>query len=145
MADISDEYGRCPHCGAKCATRERRPNGNDECENGHVYPSSAAVDGDGKVSVVVEPGRWETVCRPDQLWMHHRMALKDCRRLSGLNDALTNLCAGHEQAIDTLAAACRAILAGWGHQDGVSKAVELARLAIDHLEATGRAGIGRVK
>lgn len=38
-----DPHGRCPHCGAKCVKRERRPGGNDTCENGHVYPSSAAV------------------------------------------------------------------------------------------------------
>ena len=36
-------YGYCPHCGAPGKTRERRPNGNDTCENGHVYPSSAAL------------------------------------------------------------------------------------------------------
>lgn len=36
-------YGRCPHCGAPGIQRERRPNGNDTCANGHVYPSSAAV------------------------------------------------------------------------------------------------------
>jgi len=35
--------GCCPHCGATCKERERRPNGNDTCENGHVYPSSTAV------------------------------------------------------------------------------------------------------
>ena len=32
-------YGCCPHCGANVTERERRPNGNDTCENGHVYPS----------------------------------------------------------------------------------------------------------
>lgn len=41
--DISDQYGRCPYCGAKCALRERRPFGNDTCVNGHVYPSATAV------------------------------------------------------------------------------------------------------
>ena len=33
-------YGYCPECGAKGVMRERRPNGNDTCENGHVYPSN---------------------------------------------------------------------------------------------------------
>ena len=33
-------YGYCPKCGAKGVMRERRPNGNDTCANGHVYPSS---------------------------------------------------------------------------------------------------------
>ncbi len=32
-------YGRCPHCDGDVKQRERRPNGNDTCENGHVYPS----------------------------------------------------------------------------------------------------------
>lgn len=38
-------------------------------------------------------------------------------------------------AAPDLLAACRAILAGWGHQDGVSRAVELARAAV--AKATG--------
>lgn len=38
-------YGNCPKCGAMGAGRERRPNGNDECENGHIYPSANAVMG----------------------------------------------------------------------------------------------------
>ena len=36
-------YGYCPDCGAKGVTRERRPNGNDKCANGHTYPSSTAT------------------------------------------------------------------------------------------------------
>ncbi len=36
-------YGYCPICGAKGRTRERRPNGNDKCENGHTYPSRGAL------------------------------------------------------------------------------------------------------
>lgn len=36
-------YGRCPICGANGVQRERRPNGNDRCENGHEYPSKDAV------------------------------------------------------------------------------------------------------
>ena len=36
------KLGYCPHCGAAGVQRERRPNGNDTCENGHVYPSRAA-------------------------------------------------------------------------------------------------------
>jgi hypothetical protein len=35
-------YGYCPHCGKPGIRRERRPDGNDTCESGHVYPSSAA-------------------------------------------------------------------------------------------------------
>ncbi len=36
-------YGYCPECGAKGVQRERRPNGNDKCINGHTYPSSKAT------------------------------------------------------------------------------------------------------
>lgn len=37
------EYGVCPYCGAPAEWRERRPNGNDKCRNGHVYPSKNAI------------------------------------------------------------------------------------------------------
>ena len=37
--------GKCPECGANGKSRERRPNGNDMCENGHVYPSAKAIIG----------------------------------------------------------------------------------------------------
>ena len=36
-------YGYCPVCGSKGYSRERRPNGNDRCINGHEYPSSKAL------------------------------------------------------------------------------------------------------
>jgi hypothetical protein len=35
-------YGRCPVCGAKGVSRERRINGNDMCERGHTYTSREA-------------------------------------------------------------------------------------------------------
>lgn len=35
-------YGCCPICGSKGISRERRQNGNDECSNGHTYPSEDA-------------------------------------------------------------------------------------------------------
>jgi hypothetical protein len=35
-------YGYCPHCGKAGVSRERRLEGNDTCESGHVYPSRAA-------------------------------------------------------------------------------------------------------
>lgn len=36
-------YGACPFCGSPGKTRERRPNGNDTCMQGHTYPSRNAV------------------------------------------------------------------------------------------------------
>lgn len=37
-------YGFCPQCKAPGKFRERRINGNDECVNGHTYPSLSALD-----------------------------------------------------------------------------------------------------
>jgi len=36
-------YGKCPICGSKGIMRERRINGNDRCEKGHVYPSRSSI------------------------------------------------------------------------------------------------------
>lgn len=36
------QYGYCPRCAAPGKTRERRPDGNDTCENGHTYKSTNA-------------------------------------------------------------------------------------------------------
>jgi hypothetical protein len=35
--------GYCPVCGAPGWLRERRPNGNDTCTNGHKYPSASCL------------------------------------------------------------------------------------------------------
>jgi hypothetical protein len=44
--ELSREYGYCPVCGDACAARERRPDGDDTCVNGHTYPSAAATSWD---------------------------------------------------------------------------------------------------
>ena len=41
---VKSTYGSCPLCGADGIMRERRPDGNDTCTNGHVYPSSKAIE-----------------------------------------------------------------------------------------------------
>lgn len=43
MKTDNNVYGYCPYCGAAGRTRERRPRGDDECVNGHRYPSSEAI------------------------------------------------------------------------------------------------------
>lgn len=49
MTDLNEEFERvapysyCPQCGAVGVYRERRPNGNDRCRNGHTYLSAQAV------------------------------------------------------------------------------------------------------
>ena len=35
-------YGCCPVCGLPGVRRDRRPDGNDRCEDGHTYPSRDA-------------------------------------------------------------------------------------------------------
>lgn len=50
MTDTPAPYGFCPVCGVPGISRERRPNGDDRCENGHVYPSSQALMTTLKVS-----------------------------------------------------------------------------------------------
>lgn len=42
LANENIPYGYCPHCGSLGVSRERRPNGNDTCKKGHVYPSRVA-------------------------------------------------------------------------------------------------------
>lgn len=37
------EYGYCPICSAAGVERERRPDGNDRCSNGHIYASKTAI------------------------------------------------------------------------------------------------------
>jgi len=36
-------YGYCPVCGIESMLRERKPNGNDRCRDGHTYPSAEAM------------------------------------------------------------------------------------------------------
>lgn len=43
MNDTPAPYGYCPICGGLGRSRERRPNGNDRCENGHSYASNLAL------------------------------------------------------------------------------------------------------
>lgn len=38
-----NKMGYCPHCQSKVVSRERRINGNDKCENGHVFPSKKSL------------------------------------------------------------------------------------------------------
>ncbi len=37
------KYGYCPICGAAGKSRERRPDGNDVCANGHTYSSRSSI------------------------------------------------------------------------------------------------------
>lgn len=36
-------YGTCPKCGCVVISRERRPDGNDRCAKGCVYPSKDTI------------------------------------------------------------------------------------------------------
>ncbi len=59
MTDANATYGYCPQCGAPGELRERRPDGNDVCRNGHTYPSRTALTAkeDFVLGEVVEPQR----------------------------------------------------------------------------------------
>lgn len=46
-----EPYGYCPTCQAPGVTRQRCPNGNDTCANGHHYPSRDALVPRGSRSV----------------------------------------------------------------------------------------------
>lgn len=43
FTETTSTYGFCPQCGSPGERRERRPNGNDTCKLGHVYPSRDAI------------------------------------------------------------------------------------------------------
>lgn len=45
MTYLENPYGFCPVCNHPGEYRERRPNGNDRCKNGHIYPSKSAIQG----------------------------------------------------------------------------------------------------
>ena len=53
-------YGYCPECGGAGVMRERRPNGDDKCTNGHKYPSSKAL---AEQPAQHEPVAWMTQAR----------------------------------------------------------------------------------
>lgn len=41
---VPNAFGYCPHCDQPSISREKRPNGNDECKNGHRYPTTASIE-----------------------------------------------------------------------------------------------------
>ncbi len=59
-------YGYCPICGAIGVARERRPDGNDKCDEGHTYPSrdATAVRHDLPLRLAYEAARYQT----DPMW-----------------------------------------------------------------------------
>jgi hypothetical protein len=62
----------CPICGAPEAQRERRPNGNSRCDEGHPYASAAAIDEPTKLYVVLDhaPDALRKYARPEGgLWV----------------------------------------------------------------------------
>lgn len=60
--DPEAPYGLCPECKAPGKARERRPNGNDICANGHSYPSKNAIERDARFSTIqYEAGLYQVV------------------------------------------------------------------------------------
>lgn len=60
-------YGFCRQCGADVTKRERRPNGNDTCFNGHVLPSRQTVPYDKGYWTLQPDGnlKWDPNGRPE--------------------------------------------------------------------------------
>lgn len=50
--NVNAGYGWCPKCGATGTTRERRPNGDDICADGHKYPSRTAINQSGAAALL---------------------------------------------------------------------------------------------
>jgi hypothetical protein len=51
-------YGYCPVCGAKGTSRERHPDGNTTCVNGHKYKSRDALITPPQQEAKDEPAAW---------------------------------------------------------------------------------------
>lgn len=47
-------YGLCPQCGAPGVSRERRPDGDDKCANGHAYKSGEGMPAVPRIAEVGE-------------------------------------------------------------------------------------------
>lgn len=61
-------HGRCPYCRAEVVSRERRPDGNDTCAQGHCYPSRLTVPPDAPVEVSnLGPGVIHITCQADRI------------------------------------------------------------------------------
>jgi len=95
-------YGYCPNCGSKGVTRERRPNGNDSCEKGCIYPSATAVHKDitgGEVECVqkmheLESPDVEALKRPEPVFEDEYSPYRRCYERGkqlGWNDCLDHL------------------------------------------------------
>jgi hypothetical protein len=84
---MKDPYGYCPTCGEPGSARERRPNGNDHCDNGHEYPSAEAIRADVAPKLVAPDHRMKVTTLSgltrDQVREHYkdcinRLAAKGC-------------------------------------------------------------------
>ena len=54
-------YGYCPVCGAKGTSRERHPDGNTTCVNGHKYKSRDTLSAPPQQEAKDEPHKWKLV------------------------------------------------------------------------------------
>ncbi len=76
-------YGTCPNCGSPGVSRERRPYGNDKCENGHTYPSGAA---NSRVVKKVLPDGTKLATAMSSLKAGDSFTLDDQGRAGGMED-----------------------------------------------------------
>jgi hypothetical protein len=90
MPDIPDlrkpaTYGFCPKCGAPGYKRERRLNGNDECTEGHVYPSKSALNAK---PILVESGPFTYGQKVTAKKHRHEEIMTFCCMFPGSTDAV---------------------------------------------------------
>lgn len=76
-------YGFCRQCGADVTKRERRPNGNDTCFQGHVLPSRETVPYDKGYWTLQPDGnlKWDPNSRPENAsqidWLENKKAMDE--------------------------------------------------------------------
>ena len=74
-------YGYCPVCGGAGVMRERRPNGDDKCTNGHKYPSSKALAQPEQEPVAYTTGHCENHKQKGGCQLHNlQCGWPDCDR-----------------------------------------------------------------
>lgn len=84
-------YGYCPECSAPGVMRERRPNGDDKCSNGHRYPSRTAR------ASLTAPQQATPASAPQSLLMRLAGIAAECSD-PDTTDALDALIAATQQA-----------------------------------------------
>ena len=82
MTTTQSQYGNCPVCGSPGISRERRPDGNDKCSNGHLYKSSASITRAAPMSEA------ELELEAEELCIYEMMGPDDTHKLMHKDEAI---------------------------------------------------------